>query len=66
MSDVVERLRANGGPLANSAAGEIEALQERVRELSFALVLALSHLDGDAAVEVADALEKHGNTTQEG
>lgn len=64
--DVLERLKANGGPLAKSAAGEIESLRERVTELSFALVLALSHLDGDAAVEIADTLVKFGNTTQEG
>lgn len=59
--DVLERLHANGGPLAKSAAGEIERLRERVTELSFTLVLALSHLDGPTAKTVADFLDRFGD-----
>lgn len=59
--DVLDRLKANGGPLAKSAAGEIESLRERVTELSFALVLALAHLDGDVATEVANMLNRYGD-----
>lgn len=57
---VIDRLWANGGKLATDAAREIEALQERARELTFALVLAMANLDGDAAKEVASVIEKHG------
>lgn len=56
MSDVVERLRANGGALAVAAAVEIEALEARVRELSFCLVLAIAKVDEETAREIADKL----------
>lgn len=60
MSDVLEHLDANGGPLAKAAAHEIRQLRERVTELTFTLITTLASVSPELASDIADALEKHG------
>ena len=61
--DVLDKLKRNGGPLAASAAEEIETLRERVTCLCFVLMRALAYVPDDLAREIADEIDKTNSKT---